>query len=150
MPMTADAMTTTEDEITQETLRRFEATPDLRLREIMLSLVRHLHGFVKDVQFTEAEWFEAIKFLTATGQKCDDIRQEFILLSDTMGVSMVVDLISHRKPAGATESTVFGPFHRPGAPGPLPNSVGWPRGTNVEGHQPSCLASSPRPLRSVR
>lgn len=116
MSMTADAMTTTEDEITQETLRRFEATPDLRLREIMLSLVRHLHGFVKDVQLTEAEWFEAIKFLTATGQKCDDIRQEFILLSDTMGVSMVVDLISHRKPAGATESTVFGPFHRPGAP----------------------------------
>lgn len=108
--------TTTEDDITNETLRRFEGTPDPRLREIMLSLTRHLHGFVKDVQLTEAEWFEAIKFLTATGQKCDDIRQEFILLSDTMGVSMVVDLISHRKPAGATESTVFGPFHRPGAP----------------------------------
>ena len=108
--------TTTEDDITNETLRRFEGTPDPRLREIMLSLTRHLHGFIKDVQLTETEWFEAIKFLTATGQKCDDIRQEFILLSDTMGVSMVVDLISHRKPAGATESTVFGPFHRPGAP----------------------------------
>jgi hydroxyquinol 1,2-dioxygenase len=116
MAMTKAPTTTTEEDITNETLRRFEGTPDPRLREIMLSLVRHLHGFVKEVQLTEAEWFEAITFLTATGHKCDDIRQEFILLSDTMGVSMVVDLISNRKPAGATESTVFGPFHRPGAP----------------------------------
>jgi hydroxyquinol 1,2-dioxygenase len=114
--MTKLMTTTTEDDITQETLRRFEGTPDPRLRQIVLSLVRHLHGFVKDVQLTEAEWFEAIAFLTATGQRCNDHRQEFILLSDTLGVSMVVDLISHRKPAGATESTVFGPFHRPGAP----------------------------------
>ena len=116
MAMTKAPTTTTEDDITNEALRRFEGTPDPRLREIMLSLVRHLHGFVKDVQLTEAEWLQAIQFLTATGHKCNDIRQEFILLSDTMGVSMVVDLISHRKPAGATESTVFGPFHRPGAP----------------------------------
>ena len=108
--------TTTEDDITRETQARFEGTPDPRLKEIMLSLVRHLHGFVKDVQLTEEEWFKAIEFLTATGQKCDDIRQEFVLLSDTMGVSMVVDLINHRKPAGSTESTVFGPFHRDGAP----------------------------------
>lgn len=108
--------TTTEDDITAETIRRFERTPDPRLREIMTSLTRHLHGFIKEVQLTEQEWFEAIKFLTATGHKCDDNRQEFILLSDTLGVSMVVDLISHRKPAGATESTVFGPFHRQGAP----------------------------------
>jgi catechol 1,2-dioxygenase len=107
--------TTTEDDITNETLRRFEGTPDPRLREIMLSLARHLHAFVKEVELTEAEWLEGIKFLTETGQKCDDIRQEFILLSDTMGVSMVVDLINHRKPAGATESTVFGPFHREGS-----------------------------------
>ena len=108
--------TTTEDDITAETLRRFEGTPDPRLREIMTSLTRHLHGFIKDVQLTEQEWFAAITFLTATGHTCDDNRQEFILLSDTLGVSMVVDLISHRKPAGATESTVFGPFHRAGAP----------------------------------
>jgi len=106
----------TEDDITAEVLRRFEGTPDSRLREIMSSLVRHLHGFVKDVSLTEAEWFSAIEFLTATGQQCDDARQEFILLSDTLGVSMVVDLINHRKPEGATESTVFGPFHRDGAP----------------------------------
>lgn len=107
---------TTEGDITNEALRRVEDTPDARTREIMVSLIKHLHGFVKDVQLTEAEWFEGIKFLTATGQMCDDIRQEFILLSDTLGVSMVVDLINHRKPAGATESTVFGPFHREGAP----------------------------------
>jgi catechol 1,2-dioxygenase len=116
MATTKAPTTTTEDDITRETLARFAGTPDPRLREIMLSLVRHLHGFVKDVQLTEGEWLEAIKYLTATGHMCDDIRQEFILLSDTLGVSMVVDLISHRKPAGATESTVFGPFHRPGAP----------------------------------
>ena len=115
MSTTMNAHVTTEDDITNEVLKRFEGTPDPRLRQIMLSLVRHLHGFVKDVQLTEPEWFEAIKFLTATGQKCTDIRQEYILLSDTLGVSMVVDLISHRKPAGATESTVFGPFHRAGA-----------------------------------
>jgi catechol 1,2-dioxygenase len=115
MAMTKAPTATTEDDITNETLRRFEGTPDPRLREIMLSLTRHLHAFVKEVQLTEAEWFEGIKFLTETGHMCDDIRQEFILLSDTMGVSMVVDLLNHRKPAGATESTVFGPFHREGA-----------------------------------
>jgi protocatechuate 3,4-dioxygenase beta subunit len=118
---------TTEDDITAETLRRFEGTPNPRLREIMLSLTRHLHGFIKDVQLTEEEWFEAIKFLTATGQLCDANRQEFILLSDTLGVSMVVDLINHRKPAGATESTVFGPFHREGA-------AEMPMGSNIAPH----------------
>ena len=107
---------TTEDDITAEVLRRFEATPDPRLREIMRALVGHLHSFVKDVQLTEQEWFAAIQFLTETGHTCTDRRQEFILLSDTLGVSMVVDLINHRKPEGATESTVFGPFHRDGAP----------------------------------
>jgi catechol 1,2-dioxygenase len=106
---------TTEDDITAEVLRRFDATPDPRLRQIVQSLVKHVHMFLKDVQLTEAEWFEGIRFLTETGQKCDDRRQEYILLSDTTGVSMVVDLINHRKPAGATESTVFGPFYRPGA-----------------------------------
>ena len=107
---------TTEDDITAEVLRRFDATTDPRLRHIMQSLVRHLHAFVKDVELTEAEWMTAIQFLTETGQMCSDRRQEYILLSDTLGVSMVVDLINHRKPEGATESTVFGPFHRDGAP----------------------------------
>ena len=116
MPTTIERRRTTEDDITAEVLRRFEATPNARLREIMLALVRHMHGFVKDVQLTVREWFEAIQFLTETGRMCDERRQEFILLSDTLGVSMVVDLITHRKPDGATESTVFGPFHRDGAP----------------------------------
>jgi hydroxyquinol 1,2-dioxygenase len=107
---------TTEDDITAEVLRRFEGTPDPRLREIMLSLTRHIHSFVKDVRLVEGEWWKAIEFLTATGQMCSDKRQEFILLSDTMGVSMLVDLISNGKPAGATESTVFGPFYREGGP----------------------------------
>jgi hydroxyquinol 1,2-dioxygenase len=105
-----------EDDITAEVLARFSATPDPRLRQIMLSLINHLHTFVKEVQLTEAEWFQAIEILTEAGKMCSDKRQEFILFSDTLGVSMVVDLLDHRKPDGATESTVFGPFHRLGAP----------------------------------
>jgi hydroxyquinol 1,2-dioxygenase len=106
----------TEDDITAEVLARFAQTEDPRLRKIMLSLIGHLHAFVKEVKLTEAEWFQAIEILTAAGKMCSDKRQEFILFSDTLGVSMVVDLIDHRKPEGATESTVFGPFHRLGAP----------------------------------
>src|ERR1700757_1562776 len=118
MQNTMARRSTTEDDITAEVLRRIDATPDPRLRAIMRALVGHLHSFVKDVQLTEAEWFAAIEFLTETGHTCTDRRQEFILLSDTLGVSMVVDLINHRKPGGATESTVFGPFHRLPPPPP--------------------------------
>ena len=107
---------TTEDDITAEVLARFAATPDPRLRRVMLALIKHLHEFVKEVELTEAEWFQAIEILTEAGKMCSDKRQEFILFSDTLGVSMVVDLIDHRKPEGATESTVFGPFHRLGSP----------------------------------
>jgi protocatechuate 3,4-dioxygenase beta subunit len=107
---------TTEDDITAEVVRRFERTPDARLREIMVSLTKHIHDFVKDVRLNEGEWRQAVQFLTETGQMCSDKRQEFILLSDTMGVSMLVDLISNGKPPGATESTVFGPFYREGGP----------------------------------
>ena len=106
----------TEDDITAEVLARFADTPERRLRQIMLGLIKHLHAFVKEVELTEAEWFQAIEMLTKAGHISDDKRQEFILFSDTLGVSMVVDLISHRKPDGATESTVFGPFHRLNAP----------------------------------
>ena len=113
MPMPRN---TTEDDITAEVLQRFAQTPDPRLREIMLSLIGHLHAFVKEVNLTEAEWFQAIEILTKAGHLSGDKRQEFILFSDTLGVSMVVDLLSHRKPDGATESTVFGPFHRQNAP----------------------------------
>ncbi|HEY3826303.1 MAG TPA: intradiol ring-cleavage dioxygenase [Bryobacteraceae bacterium] len=107
---------TTEDDITAEVVRRFERTPDPRLREIMVSLTKHIHDFVKDVRLNEGEWWQAVQFLTETGQMCSDKRQEFILLSDTMGVSMLVDLISNGRPQGATESTVFGPFYREGRP----------------------------------
>lgn len=105
-----------ESELTDAVVARFNETPDPRLRQVMTSLVRHLHAFVRDVEPTEAEWLEAIRFLTATGQKCDDKRQEFILLSDTLGVSMLVDQINHRKPSDATPSTVLGPFFVENAP----------------------------------
>jgi protocatechuate 3,4-dioxygenase beta subunit len=89
----------------------FGSAPDPRLRQVMGSLIRHLHDFVKDVELTEEEWAGAIEFLTATGQKCDDVRQEFILLSDVLGVSMLVETLNHRTKGIATESTVLGPFH---------------------------------------
>jgi protocatechuate 3,4-dioxygenase beta subunit len=89
----------------------FAGTADPRLKELMTSLVEHLHAFVKDVEPTEREWQRAVDFLTDTGRMCDDTRQEFVLLSDVLGVSMLVDAINHRKPAGATETTVLGPFH---------------------------------------
>jgi protocatechuate 3,4-dioxygenase beta subunit len=89
----------------------FAGTPDPRLRQVMSSLVRHLHAFVKDVELTENEWAAAIAFLTETGQRCDDVRQEFVLLSDVLGLSMLVETINHRTGGTATESTVLGPFH---------------------------------------
>ena len=95
---------------------RIGAEADPRLRRIMASLITHLHSFIKDVALTEAEWEQAIGFLTETGQMCSGTRQEFILLSDVLGASMLVDAINHRTPAPATQSTVFGPFHVDGAP----------------------------------
>lgn len=89
---------------------------DPRLREVMTSLVKHLHAFIKDIQLTQAEWDYAIDFLTRTGQISSPERQEFILLSDVLGVSMLVDAINNRRPTGATENTVFGPFHVADAP----------------------------------
>jgi hydroxyquinol 1,2-dioxygenase len=95
---------------------RIGAETDPRLAQVMSSLVRHLHAFIKDVRLTEAEWETAIGFLTETGQMCSEQRQEFILLSDTLGASMLVDAVNHPKPEGATETTVFGPFHVANAP----------------------------------
>lgn len=89
---------------------------DPRLKAIMTSLVRHLHAFAREVQLTQEEWETAIGFLTRTGQMCSGTRQEFILLSDVLGFSMLVDAINNRRPPGATENTVFGPFHVEGAP----------------------------------
>jgi catechol 1,2-dioxygenase len=90
---------------------RMGAEVDARLKTVMASLVQHLHAFIKDVHLTQDEWERAIEFLTRTGQICGNERQEFILLSDTLGVSMLVDAINHRRPDGATENTVLGPFH---------------------------------------
>lgn len=87
-----------------------------RLREVMACLVSHLHAFAKEIHLTQAEWDYGIDFLTRTGQICSGERQEFILLSDTLGFSMLVDAINNRRPPGATENTVFGPFHVEGAP----------------------------------
>ena len=106
----------TEQNLTDAVLARLDGAQNPRFKQIMSSLIRHMHDFVRDVELTEPEWFAAIEFLTATGQKCDAKRQEFILLSDTLGVSMLVDAINHRKPGGATESTVFGPFYVHGSP----------------------------------
>ncbi|MET0456867.1 MAG: dioxygenase [Mycobacterium sp.] len=86
-------------------------TPDERLKTVLSSLVEYLHGFVKDVEPTYAEWQRAIDFLTAVGHQCDDTRQEFVLLSDVLGVSMLVDAVNNRRSATATETTVLGPFH---------------------------------------
>jgi hydroxyquinol 1,2-dioxygenase len=102
--------------ITDAVLARFAATPDPRTRRIFMAMVRHLHDFAREVELTEAEWAQGIAFLTATGQKCDDRRQEFILLSDVIGLSMLIVAQNNAKPAGCTEATVFGPFHVPGAP----------------------------------
>jgi len=102
--------------ITDAVLQSMAGTPDARLKQVLTSLVTHLHDFVRDVRLTEAEWQAAIAFLTATGRKCSDTRQEFILLSDTLGVSMLTIALNHAKPAGATEATVFGPFHTADAP----------------------------------
>ena len=105
-----------ETKLTDAVIGRLSPDADPRYRRIMQSLIRHVHDFVREVELTEEEWFEAVKFLTATGQKCDDKRQEYILLSDVLGVSMLVDAVNHRSSAAATETTVLGPFFVHGAP----------------------------------
>lgn len=107
----------TEQELTDDVVARFDNTPDERLREVMQALVRHLHAFAREVRLTDDEWMAGIQFLTATGQISDNVRQEFILLSDTLGMSMMVDMINHgSETAGVTEPTVLGPFYVPGSP----------------------------------
>ena len=100
--LTLSAMATdfTEETAADAVVDSFAKTPDPRLRELLSSLVRHLHAFVRETEPTIAEWERAIEFLTATGQKCDDERQEFILLSDVLGISMLVETINNRKTAG--------------------------------------------------
>lgn len=104
------------DNITEVVLKRFADTPDARLKEIMASLVQHLHGFARTVKLTEKELVAAIDFLTRVGHITDDKRQEFILLSDTLGLSMLTVAMNNDKPEGCTEATIFGPFHVANAP----------------------------------
>ena len=104
-----------EDTLTAAVIERLKDTKDKRFREVMTSAVKHLHAFAREVHLTEEEWFEGIKFLTAVGQKCDDKRQEFILLSDILGLSMMVCALNHKTAPGATEATVLGPFFAHGA-----------------------------------
>lgn len=106
----------TEETSEKAVLSRLAGDVDPRFREIVTSFINHLHGFVKEVEPTMEEWGRAIEYLTAMGQICDDKRQEWVLFSDTTGVSMLVDAINHRRPDGATENTVLGPFHVAGAP----------------------------------
>ncbi|HEV2522472.1 MAG TPA: dioxygenase [Candidatus Acidoferrales bacterium] len=101
----------TEENLTDLALKQWEACHSPRMRQIMQSLVRHLHGFVRDVDLTQEEWLMAVDWLARTGKLCTDKRQEFILLSDVLGISMLVDAINHRFPEGATPTTVVGPFH---------------------------------------
>jgi hydroxyquinol 1,2-dioxygenase len=113
---TTDARKTTPADITSAALASFERCADPRLRELMQGLVRHLHAFAAEVSLTEEEWREMIAVLTATGEVTDARRQEFILWSDALGLSMLVDALAHELPPGATESTVLGPFYVPSSP----------------------------------
>jgi hydroxyquinol 1,2-dioxygenase len=106
----------TEDNITELAARRWSSVHDPRLAEIMPALVRHLHEFAREVRLTEPEWLAAIRWLTRTGQISDDKREEFILASDVLGLSMLVVQMNHRLDPAATPATVLGPFHIEGSP----------------------------------
>jgi hydroxyquinol 1,2-dioxygenase len=112
----------TEKTLTDIVLERWSDIPDPRLKKVMTALVKHVHAFVREIEPTQAEWATAIDFLTRTGKMCDDKRQEFVLFSDVLGVSMLVDAINHPQSNGATPSTVEGPFHVPNAP-PMANGA---------------------------
>jgi hydroxyquinol 1,2-dioxygenase len=115
-----------ETTITEAVLARVRGAPNARVRQVSEALVRHLHAFIREVEPTEAEWESGIRFLTEIGQRCTETRQEFILWSDTLGVSMLVDALNHRLPQGATQTTIFGPFYV------TPPS--FPAGANIKGH----------------
>lgn len=119
----------TETNLSDAVIAAMDGAKDARFKTIMTSLIRHLHAFIQEVGLTEAEWLAGIQFLTAVGQKCDERRQEFILLSDTLGVTTMKDLVNNRKPPGVTEYTILGPFHRLDAPE-------LPRSANIAGDIP--------------
>jgi len=100
----------------RDVLARYEQSPNPRLREVTEAAIRHLHAFAREVGLQRDEWFAGIQFLTATGKISDDVRQEFILLSDSLGVSSLVEVLTHDGAEGSTENTVLGPFYVPGSP----------------------------------
>jgi hydroxyquinol 1,2-dioxygenase len=105
-----------EAELVERVVASFAGTPDARTRELVEALTRHLHAFLRETRLTEAEWREAIGFLTAVGDITDERRQEFVLLSDVLGASMQTITINNQAYADATEATVFGPFFVEGSP----------------------------------
>jgi hydroxyquinol 1,2-dioxygenase len=113
-----------DNSITQAVIARLSECEDPRFKRVMTSLITHLHDFVREVKLTESEWLTAIQFLTDVGQTCTDKRQEFILLSDTLGASVLVITLNHPAQEGSVESTVMGPFYWEGAPD-------LPRGSNL-------------------
>jgi len=105
-----------EKKLTGEVLYRIRNTKNPRLKQVMTSFIKHMHAFVREVKPTQEEWFKGVQFLTETGHWSTGKRQEYILMSDTLGVSMLVDALNYKASAGSTESTVLGPFHREQAP----------------------------------
>lgn len=104
----------TPQELTARVVKEYSGAPDARVRELITALISHVHAFVTQTKLTPQEWLAAVEFLTATGHKCDEERQEFVLLSDVLGISSLVDVVNAAP--GVTESTVLGPFYRSGAP----------------------------------
>jgi catechol 1,2-dioxygenase len=123
----------TEENSAEVVTARNADAKDERLRQVMNVITRKLHEAVREIEPTQEEWFKAIMFLTQTGQMCNEWRQEYILLSDVLGVSMLVDAINNRKPSGASESTVLGPFH-------VANAPELPMGSNI------CLDNKGEPM----
>lgn len=137
----ADDQRAREEQLVQRVLESFEGTPNERLRELLMSLVRHLHAFVREVRLAENEWAAAIDFLTRVGQISDEHRQEFILLSDVLGISMQTVTVNNEAMGAATEATVFGPFFVEHAPaienggdiaGGAPGEPAWVEGTVID------------------
>jgi hydroxyquinol 1,2-dioxygenase len=106
----------TEDNITELAKQRWGTAHDPRTRELLTALVQHIHDFAREVRLTEDEWMAAIQWLKRTGQISDEKREEFILASDVLGLSMLVVQMNHRFDPGATPATVLGPFHIEGSP----------------------------------
>jgi protocatechuate 3,4-dioxygenase beta subunit len=104
------------EELLAQVLETFGQCPDPRLRELFQTAVRHLHGFAAEVGLTTGEWRAGIDFLTAVGEICSPERQEFILLSDTLGLSTLTEMLAVDAAPEATENTVLGPFYVPGSP----------------------------------